>query len=79
MRKIVVKRACYQPAHLGHFQTRTKRAKRSARLLPGAKENPKRAPFAQNAQISILRRVYPIIGVAAFPPRALCTIGKHGS
>jgi hypothetical protein len=43
MRKIVVKRARYQPARLGHFQTRTKRAKRSARLLPGAKEKPKRA------------------------------------
>jgi hypothetical protein len=43
MRKIVVKRACHQPARLGHFQTRTKRAKRSARLLTGAKEKPKRA------------------------------------
>jgi hypothetical protein len=42
-RKIVVKRARYQPARLGHFQTRIKRAKRSARLLPGAKEKPKRA------------------------------------
>jgi hypothetical protein len=43
IRKIVVKRAHYQPARLGHFQTRTKRAKRSARLLTGAKEKPKRA------------------------------------
>jgi hypothetical protein len=46
MRKIVVKRARYQPARLGHFQTRTKRAKRSARLLTGAKEKPKRAERA---------------------------------
>jgi hypothetical protein len=45
-RKIVVKRECYQPARLGHFQTRTKRAKRSARLLTGAKEKPKRAERA---------------------------------
>jgi hypothetical protein len=43
MRTIVVKGARYQPARLGHFQTRTKRAKRSARLLTGAKEKPKRA------------------------------------
>jgi hypothetical protein len=33
IRKIVVERARYQPARLGHFQTRTKRAKRSARLV----------------------------------------------
>jgi hypothetical protein len=66
MRKIVVKRARYQPARLGHFQTRTKRAKRSARLLPGAKENPKRAWHA----FGVFPNARPLRKTRRFPLRS---------